>query len=874
MDHLPLPREPLLRSIIVPYYCTEPYDGGPMLNYPARHGWEVLYSPFGISYLINGEEPTDGQLIPFIQNWLYFGYLQEIFGPLVNIQNFIKEDENGTKTVTAAPLEDCAVKWTSQLELRKEAEDTAGKRALHDASEIIEHVWKVSLGSKKGSKTQDSRGEREIWLSIAALAEVVEQTFLNVYDDGPILSWRSGGNVRFGDFIIEEMELNGWCPFDVKRINYNTKSVSTLYYLANLQPPRADLDHSSCTGEICTAMQIGSSYKTKHTTEDCKCDEISDVGAVIMALKGKNIPLVQAVDTIMEDGQSTNSPFKFIDSDNVVDFVAISHVWAEGLGNPHGNSLPSCSLQWVSDLASDLAKEEELPSPDLGSRPMPFWIDTLCVPIQPKEMHTVAMNRLRIPYQNNQHVLVLDSYLYTQNSTDLTASEIWCRVLCCTWSQRLWTFQEGRLAHTLWFQFADRAVLMHKIMLDRKELLCAERFVRDTTTAYRGSNVMRSMTGLLPPELIAAYRPVPDVRDMRESLKSRAVSFASDEALCLFGAMHLDLELVTELAPEERMPKFWSLVKKIPLGLVFSTAAKKLTVPGLRWAPASFMGDVESRHWYIEQALTPRVDGFPTPDGLQIQAPGFMFDPALLLWDDSFDICFTDVKFNVRDENGEWYFIETFGAWNQTRTHYPKEDSQLAMLLVDTLPKRTESSIANPFHFQPGLQVVIGVVTGDEDGDGIPRFEAYRHARLNRYSVAHQELYSSVHDFVEVFVEGACRKSGHLALDWLTGTITEDSDDTSSNPDDPNYKYGDVTPETFRLTQHAREFCEDVATQFAMKNPRARGCALAHGRVEMGAAFTEESAFKMYAHHARFQLQMRLRNRITSFPQTQTWCID
>ena len=118
--------------------------------------------------------------------------------------------------------------------------------------------------------------------------------------------------------------------------------------------------------------------------------------------------------------------------------------------------------------------------------------------------------------------------------------------------------------------------------------------------SYRGSNVIRNLgIEMVSKGTYDSYRPEPDVRDMRESLKGRAVSVPSDEALCLFCNMFLDMKLVTGLPPSDRMPKFWSLVPKIPIGLVFSAARQKFDLPGLHWAPKSFMGDLDVPLWYM-----------------------------------------------------------------------------------------------------------------------------------------------------------------------------------------------------------------------------------------------------------------------------------
>ena len=48
--------------------------------------------------------------------------------------------------------------------------------------------------------------------------------------------------------------------------------------------------------------------------------------------------------------------------------VAISHVWADGLGNPHENKLPRCQLEKLQNCVNDLYGRRH--------RPVPFWIGT------------------------------------------------------------------------------------------------------------------------------------------------------------------------------------------------------------------------------------------------------------------------------------------------------------------------------------------------------------------------------------------------------------------------------------------------------------------------------------------------------------------
>jgi hypothetical protein len=216
MDHLPLPRSPLLPPISVPYRCTCPYDDSPMLTYPSRHGWQILYSPGGITYLFNSQKPSDVELEAFLQNYLYFGLLHETFAhfPDWDQGEFIGEGEDGEKRITTK----CLGKWLRRLvdemkgsgeegealEVEKlvvenlegmkisggeldvaadnpEAENSGQENSEGDTSEtseteqpwsqlleIVHHTWKVSLNTKM--RLEETVVDPRIWLSISVSA--------------------------------------------------------------------------------------------------------------------------------------------------------------------------------------------------------------------------------------------------------------------------------------------------------------------------------------------------------------------------------------------------------------------------------------------------------------------------------------------------------------------------------------------------------------------------------------------------------------------------------------------------------------------------------------------------------------------------------
>src|SRR3984885_1142300 len=63
-----------------------------------------------------------------------------------------------------------------------------------------------------------------------------------------------------------------------------------------------------------------------------------------------------------------------VPSETTKKYVAISHVWSDGLGNPEENSLPRCQLQFLQKRLVNLE--------GLGSDPSHrlLWMDTICVP--------------------------------------------------------------------------------------------------------------------------------------------------------------------------------------------------------------------------------------------------------------------------------------------------------------------------------------------------------------------------------------------------------------------------------------------------------------------------------------------------------------
>lgn len=72
------------------------------------------------------------------------------------------------------------------------------------------------------------------------------------------------------------------------------------------------------------------------------------------------IPVLSGKKMVDSNGVVT-LPFDVMDSESTDGYVAISHVWEDGLGNLHANEMPQCQLFRIMSLVSEVNKEQLLP---------------------------------------------------------------------------------------------------------------------------------------------------------------------------------------------------------------------------------------------------------------------------------------------------------------------------------------------------------------------------------------------------------------------------------------------------------------------------------------------------------------------------------
>lgn len=112
-----------------------------------------------------------------------------------------------------------------------------------------------------------------------------------------------------------------------------------------------------------------------------------------------NIPVIQ-VHTLPDSGLPLRLSMVPYNASSKIAYIAFSHVWSHGRGNPQGNTMYLCQLYNLAELSQQA--QQGL------SGPITFWIDTLCVPLVPDSARKKAILQMRDVYSEAFATVVLD----------------------------------------------------------------------------------------------------------------------------------------------------------------------------------------------------------------------------------------------------------------------------------------------------------------------------------------------------------------------------------------------------------------------------------------------------------------------------------
>jgi len=579
--HIPNVFEPGFTLPEVPCLCeAQDYDKKGFSGFPERQGWEISLTNGPVR--ISNTTTTSSVQATFLQSWLFFGMIHEAFSILeveVELDDFIIRRQGSCRLITTFPLRQYFAKCLERGKRRSQASRNIAHEKLAKLLKAVDLNFVMFLDNQSPSAFRVSRVlSLDIIFSILILGE----TFLNVAQVTLPLTGGSQsmlgrvGLPRATNPLHDRMLQAGWC-ISTTTMLHNMLDNTGLFIASRLRFSHMSnrQSHTACTARQCYANHVDEkTYETKHTPNCKGCAHIPvDVMKVVSILRQGQIPLV-----VITSGSSNSTDSNLsLDVTTSSPYVAISHVWAQGLGNALANSLPSCQLSQLKRLASGLHPLSEAQSSDQ----LAIWIDTLCIPVgsELKDVRKLAITKLAATYRDANHVLVLDVDLMSSSRLG-SRIEKTTRILCSAWIRRLWTYQEAVIAkrhpncEKLQLQFSDGPVTFHSLCM-RPISLC------------HSEKAINSLLHYLP---LSANSSTPfKFATLTRALRYRTTSKYEDEALCLTAVLGRDVtEIAQTKSPEQRMQIFYSFIDSVPADMLFYDIPK-LQIDGYRWAPVSFL---------------------------------------------------------------------------------------------------------------------------------------------------------------------------------------------------------------------------------------------------------------------------------------------
>jgi hypothetical protein len=528
MDHLPIPTDGLAWCPPeVDYVChgRHMFDFGDFSTYPERTGIDIEQI-----LTATAEVDWDG-LAPFFQAWLWFGLINEaicLFSPREErgreqlLDQFITIHPNKRKV-----LNTCALPRVLSASKTAISQDSAHEiaYALRKARCVITKISSTASWQSYLSAITNA-GPLPIASRVMLSIQILEETISYALEDRI-----AGLTPKNSQSYISPLSMSllhillrraGWCPYRFRDLPC---SVRVLYYLTFFTPTEYQ-EHYECSQEACSALhpeQPLSNFRPVHSSTQCRCgfeetsedllEAVHDAGEFPVLTFVEFCGGQRRLEIIRLHGlERANNPSQYI---------AISHVRHLGLGNLTSTSLPYCQLASLQLLANELS----------GTTRAPFWIDTMCLPLE-RNRRNSSLKVISSVYKLAAKVVVLDPTLYHHAVS--SAEECIFRIRYSAWKERLWTLQEGVLAQDLHFKFKNKIVALAEI-LQQHESTTAQLLPRVLASHKTDVSWLHFALEGLVSDLKGTYwvsQPIPSKRKMARILRFGYLAFPIYRYFC------------------------------------------------------------------------------------------------------------------------------------------------------------------------------------------------------------------------------------------------------------------------------------------------------------------------------------------------------
>ncbi|KAI9667066.1 MAG: hypothetical protein M1831_001243 [Alyxoria varia] len=624
----------------------------------------------------------------FLQAWLFFGLISEFFKAHVSPSRFLASGPMGARLVSIDPAELAGEVDKLGNHVRSLAADRRGdflqcsEEILNLASEEVEHYdivrplpsaeeweldqlakvilsirllicyFRLTLALFPWSSPKDYLRSWSTWtidlpsyIRNCLKSNATNRTRNNL----PEAANDGGRDTLSMLLLLGRFVRNGWCSVRARQM-FMSYDLLILNYLSQLKRVNdQEVCHRNCEKqEHCVAYDLPDfrlfRYETQHI-EGCDCEQGSvDLNQLIAIVNRGGIPLV-SIDPETPDLQMTLE-----EHDGVGKYVAISHVWSDGLGNPHSNSLPLCQLRRITQLLLAVHRKEKSQmsilerwatrwvSAALGnliSRKTPrlyFWMDTLCIPSRRgtgsieygKDLKLKAMKMITPIIQGADQTLVLDTDLdcMTECVEDWRSEEhdeeMVARLLASKWMQRSWTFEEGALARDCYFKVAGEG-LERLSDLEKPRLYDRYSMVSSIEISLHLQYPLKwLLAGPLNERRKQASRPGASMAQRRKFAKSRvsqlveawngllerSATKAEDPPIIFANILDFNVNTIGRLDPEQRLPSVIKSCDDIPASLLFNAKHRPKRGGYDAWIPSQIAGNRLTQSAILRKGLS------------------------------------------------------------------------------------------------------------------------------------------------------------------------------------------------------------------------------------------------------------------------------
>lgn len=338
---------------------ADTFDG-----YPALSGWNV-------DAIWNGqlrEAHPALELLPasiiaarvaaFLQACLYYCLVESIVGKKISVSYLMRPNEDSEELSYSRNLHFCLRIASHTWRLA----DEAGKRVVdaHIMNDLrVVHRWVSRLAAWSQEAIQ-ARGEDLYPNFIDLISRILPAPvrLVEAIMETRMYALRSIITANLADWPIpadaieirrKQMRDAQWCDFQIRLLEETTNQ-STLEWCVIQNIKQDPSGHDECTPLECIRNNVPEGTNPQcHRTPDCRCSPLMpNLHELEHIIGDDRIPLVSIVYT-------NGTPEVVVDAiskDNPENYIAISHVWVDGMGGLPVQGLLSCQLQWLNNIVA------------------------------------------------------------------------------------------------------------------------------------------------------------------------------------------------------------------------------------------------------------------------------------------------------------------------------------------------------------------------------------------------------------------------------------------------------------------------------------------------------------------------------------------